>query len=125
MSIDTWDQEMSNFVNNANTADTTTPATRGSVLVNKTDPVYADEILPFDVTITCANEYGQMATMTIFGVELLNEGSGFSIDNVVTEKAYTFIARSISKFKPITSENNTGFIYYSYESGLGGQAEGK
>jgi hypothetical protein len=56
---------------------------------------YADQIPPFDVTITFRNEYGQQARMAIYGVEILNEGMGMSIDDITTEKACTFVARKI------------------------------
>lgn len=58
-------------------------------------PKYSDEIPPFDITINFLNEYGQSSTMTIYGVEILNEGMGMSIDDITTEKACTFIARAI------------------------------
>jgi hypothetical protein len=48
-------------------------------------PWYSDQILPFDVTIAGANEYGAMAAAKIFGVEILNEGWGSSIDDAVSE----------------------------------------
>jgi D-alanyl-D-alanine carboxypeptidase len=51
--------------------------------------------MPFNVTITMANEFGQRAGMEIYGIQILNEGSGFSVDDVVTAKAYTFVARKI------------------------------
>lgn len=66
----------------------------------KTDYRYTDEIMPFDVTITMHNEYGQSASMSILGVEILNEGSGFGIDDITTSKACTFIARKITKLTP-------------------------
>ena len=58
-------------------------------------PYYADQIPPFDVTITFANEYGQAAVRSIYGVEILNEGSGASMDDVVIEETMTFIAREL------------------------------
>lgn len=58
-------------------------------------PYYADQIPPFNITITYANEYGQAAKRAIFGVELLNEGSGASMDDVVVEETMTFVARDI------------------------------
>jgi hypothetical protein len=58
-------------------------------------PKYSDEIPPFDVTVNFLNEYGQSSKMTIFGVEILNEGMGMSVDDITTEKACTFIARGI------------------------------
>lgn len=67
---------------------------------------YTDEILPFDITITMKNEYGQGATFSIFGVELLNEGTGYSIDDITSEKACTFVARDLSPVKRIDPSNS-------------------
>lgn len=36
-----------------------------------------------------------MADMAIYGVEFTNEGAGFSVDDITTEKAMSFVARSI------------------------------
>jgi len=58
-------------------------------------PWYADQILPFDVTLAGANEYGAMTACKIFGVEILNEGSGMSIDDAVNEMQATFVARAV------------------------------
>jgi hypothetical protein len=69
-------------------------------------PVYTDEVPPFDVTINFMNEYGQTSVMTIYGVEILNEGMGMSIDDITTEKACTFIARAISD---MNQENELGY----------------
>jgi len=63
---------------------------------------YADEIFPFDVTITLHNEYGQAARFSVLGCEILNEGMGLSIDDITTEKACTFVARGLSKLKALT-----------------------
>jgi hypothetical protein len=57
-------------------------------------PWYSDQILPFDVTLAGANEYGAMAAAKIFGLEILNEGTGHSIDDAVTEMQATFVARA-------------------------------
>ena len=66
-----------------------------------TDVWYPDQILPFDVTLTAMNEYGYGATMTIYGIELLNEGSGSSVDDPVLEQQFTFVARDISHWRPL------------------------
>lgn len=58
-------------------------------------PYYADQIPPFDITLTFANEYGQAAVRSIYGVELLNEGSGASTDDAGMEEAMTYVARDI------------------------------
>ena len=58
-------------------------------------PHYADEIPPFDITISFMNEYGNASTMVIYGVEFTNEGMGLSVDDITSEKAMSFVARSI------------------------------
>ena len=59
-------------------------------------PTYVDQIPPFDVVLSAANEYGERASMRIIGVELMNENSGFSIDDIVVEQQYTYIALDIT-----------------------------
>lgn len=62
----------------------------------KAAPVaYVDQILPFDVNIVAVNEYGQAAQMRLYGCEILNEGSGFSIDDIVVENQMTYVCRTI------------------------------
>jgi hypothetical protein len=54
-------------------------------------PWYSDQVLPFDITLAAANEYGAAASCKIFGVEILNEGFGSSIDDSVLEQQATFV----------------------------------
>jgi len=56
-------------------------------------PWYSDQILPFDITLAGASELGKATAMKIFGVEILNEGSGVSIVAEVTKRQATFVAR--------------------------------
>ena len=67
-------------------------------------PWYPDQIPPFDIVLTAANEYGQVAQMSVRGVEILNEGSGMSIDDIVTEQQMTFVAREINPWKASHSD---------------------
>ena len=58
----------------------------GQVLVNDLRPVnYVDQMPPFDIVLSAQNELGLRMGMQIFGVELLNQGSGVSVDDVVIE----------------------------------------
>ena len=59
-------------------------------------PNYHDQILPFEVVINAANEYGHYASMKVHGVEILNIGSGISIDDISTDESSTYIARAIT-----------------------------
>ncbi len=61
---------------------------------------YPDQIPPFDIVLTAANEYGHIAVMTIFSVEILNEGTGISVDDIVTEQEMTFVARRVTPWTP-------------------------
>ena len=74
-------------------------------------PWYSDQILPFDVTLSGANEYGAMCAAKIFGVEVLNESSGISVDDAVTEMQATFVARSVEPMSAVKSP---------FQSALGG-----
>lgn len=66
-------------------------------------PWYSDQILPFDITLAGNNEYGACMTMKIYGVEILNEGSGVSIDDAVTEMQATFVARLVEPWSAVAS----------------------
>jgi len=74
----------------------TAGAASNSFNQEETAPWYSDQIPPFDIVLAAANEYGAQAVMRIYGVELLNENSGVSIDDIVTEQQYTYIAKSIT-----------------------------
>jgi hypothetical protein len=65
---------------------------------------YVDQILPFDVAIVAVNEYGQSAQMRIYGCEILNEGSGFSIDDIVVENQMTYVCRTILPWRGIPTD---------------------
>lgn len=95
ITIQEWDRMMTNAVGTAGERDQYANA----ILQTDSEVHYADEIPPFDITISFANEYGQKAVLVIYGVEILNEGTGFSIDSVTTEKACTFVARRVDYMK--------------------------
>lgn len=67
---------------------------------------YSDQIPPFSIVLTGANEYGQSMWMSIMGVELLNEGAGLSIDDIVNETQMTFVARGVVPWQPKKSNEN-------------------
>jgi hypothetical protein len=77
----------------------TVPGTLGELAL----PWYSDQILPFDITLAASNEYGAMAGSKILGVEILNEGTGVSIDDTVTETQATFVARALEPLTAIQS----------------------
>lgn len=69
---------------------------------------YVDQLPPFDIVLVAANEYGKAATMRIYGVEILNEGSGFSIDDMVIDNQMTFVARTLLPWQRLGQWNSDG-----------------
>ena len=110
ISIEQWDHYMSGLASDGETnGQAGTIGDTRNLVTDEAKPKYADEILPFDITISLANEYGNKAVTVIYGVEILNEGIGFSIDSPTSERAYTFVARSVDTMTPV-DEDNMGII---------------
>jgi len=111
LAIEEWDSAMTKIATNGTAGVASEDAeTITRNIAQTATPVYADEIPPFDITISFANEYGQKAVIVIYGVEILNEGSGFSIDNVTSEKACTFVARRVDYMKAVDRTNNASVV---------------
>ena len=108
-SVEEWDKHMTSLASGDNSGAGVTGKTPADLVAENVKPKYNDELLPFDITITFANEYGNKASIVLYGVEILNEGTGFSIDAPSSEKAFTFICRSIDTMRPINDEYK-GFI---------------
>ena len=62
----------------------------------------ADMLPPFDVVITYSNEYGALSKMKLYGISVIDEGQTMSVDDLITEQTYTYMARGIQPM--------TGFI---------------
>lgn len=65
--------------------------------VDDYDPstILIDQIPPFNIIITFNNEYGDVATMGIYGIRMVNEGSTFSVDDLISEQTNTYVAGDI------------------------------
>ena len=66
-------------------------------------PMYVDQLPPFNISISFVNEAGSAAHMELFGVDILSEGGGFSIEELTLETQMTFIALSLQRMDPRTS----------------------
>lgn len=105
LSIDQWDEQMKGITNkdvsgnysgdNAEEALEADAIARTQNISQAEDPIIADEIPPFDITISMGNEYGKAAVMVLYGVEILNQGSQLSMDNIQSQVACTFVARRL------------------------------
>lgn len=68
----------------------------------------ADQLLPFNITLVGSSEYGVSSTLTLFGVELMSEAGGVSIDDLVLEQQMSFIAKGIRKWTPSSTGAASG-----------------
>jgi hypothetical protein len=58
-----------------------------------------DELPPFDIVVSFANEYGQSASKVIYGAVIVDDGMTLSIEDIFTENQMTYIARDIEHMK--------------------------
>ena len=66
-----------------------------SLLDTEISSLIPDQIPPIDCTIVFANEYGSVSRMGIYGLEFVNDGTTFSIEDLLTEGVMQFVARDI------------------------------
>lgn len=60
----------------------------------------ADMLPPFDVILSFSNESGAFSKLKIYGVSIVDEGATMSIDDLMVEQTFTYMARGI---QPLTS----------------------
>lgn len=65
-----------------------------------------DDIPPFDIIITAANENGQIAYKVVTEVVLSHGGEVYSIDDLMLEQTHTFQAKHVSPFLSLDSIND-------------------
>jgi hypothetical protein len=70
------------------------------------DVEYADQLMPFDITVNFVNETGARAKLTLTDVEILNQGMGVSVDDLATSQNYTFVCRDIQELTPVDRIGN-------------------
>lgn len=63
--------------------------------------ILPDQLLPIDLTFVMANEYGSVSRMALYGVEFLNSGYTFSIEDLLLEEVVQFIARDMDPMTDI------------------------
>jgi hypothetical protein len=66
----------------------------------------ADMLPPFDIVFSFFNEYGMAAKMKIYGITIVDEGGVMSIDDLITEQTYTYMARGIQPLIHLDTAND-------------------
>lgn len=85
--------------------------------------ILADEIPPFDITVSMANEYGAKSRMAIYGVTLLNEGKTISVNDIYTENTYQFLATDIEYLEDMEYSNTLPGTSYEEDEEFAEEAD--
>lgn len=67
----------------------------------KTKPFYVDQLPPFNITVVGVNEQGEKMGFRVYGVTILNNGVGISVDELNMEQKYTFVATAKSRMQKL------------------------
>jgi hypothetical protein len=59
-----------------------------------------DQMAPFDINCVFMNELGDMSTLNLYGIELVDEGQVMSINDIYIESTHSFVARDIDVMFP-------------------------
>lgn len=77
-----------------------------------------DEIPPFNITISFANEYGFTSKMAIYGVRLMNEGQTMSTNDIYIENTYQYVATDIEMLDTSNSWASNSKYQRRYQTSL-------
>ena len=75
-------------------------------IYGKNHTVLTDEMPPFEITITFANESGQVSSLSLYGIQIVNEGQTMSVDDMITENVMNYIATGITLLKDVKTAGN-------------------
>jgi hypothetical protein len=64
-------------------------------------PYYSDQVPAFNIVLVGVNEDGMASQMGVLGAEILNEGYGVSVNDLVSEQQMTYVARAVSAWSGI------------------------
>lgn len=64
---------------------------------------YSDELPPFNITLTMVNDFGAASTCHINGVVLINEGYGYTMDDLTNDISFTYVAREVTPLEALSS----------------------
>lgn len=65
--------------------------------------VLMDELPPFDIIIMMKNEYGQASYLAIRGIVIIDEGQVMSIEDLIVENTFSYMARDLEPLTPFGS----------------------
>lgn len=79
-------------------------ATNVRNLVMKQVRRYADQLPPFDITISMTNELGASSVAAVRQLYIVSQGGGWSTHDLESDQVYSYIARFYEPLTPIMSK---------------------
>lgn len=64
---------------------------------------HPDQLPPFNITLVFASEYGYVAVQRLLGVEFLNDGTVYSVNDAYSERTLTYVAADLTPLAGINS----------------------
>jgi len=71
--------------------------------------IMPDDLPPFDITVVMGNEYGAYAILTVYGIEIIDYGGQYNVDNLMNEHVYQYTAAGMDPIVEAYPDEN-GFI---------------
>lgn len=71
-----------------------------------------DQLPPLDITLLFANEYGAISSMGLYGVEFVQDGGTFSIEDLFSESVVQYVARDLDPIRAVQQydQNRSGVM---------------
>jgi len=63
-----------------------------------------DQLPPFDIILVASNEIGDNSYSAIYGVDITNDGTTMSIQDILTEQVMQFYCRDVDPLRPLSDE---------------------
>jgi hypothetical protein len=65
-----------------------------------------DQLPPFDLMITMTNEYGYASIVSLYGIQVVDEGTVLGVDNLITECVIQYTAVAMDPITAVRLDEN-------------------
>ena len=79
--------------------------------------VMPDQLPPFDMSIILMNEYGFASVLTLYGIQVVDEGSVISTDNLITEVVCQYTAVAMDPIVQVEADESGNIDPFGLLSG--------
>lgn len=87
--------------------------------INAQTSIISDQLPPFSVIVTAANEMGGVSMQAIHGITLVNMGTTYSVDDLYSEIVYSYVATDVTQLSVDTFNSRRTAIDKLADVGVG------